>query len=93
MSEHQTPDALVEAVARTLAQRVAETIGRDADEYWQDVGASFVDDARAALDASAVPDLLEALKQARNWMAGCRGSDNQVAAADHVIKKTTGGAA
>ena len=62
MSAAHTP--MVVAAARVLCNRMADACEVDYEDSWKTYGDDYLDDAKAALDAAGVPDLLEALQYA-----------------------------
>lgn len=61
MSEQTKHAPMVVAAARELCKRASEACNVDVDDSWKVYGSEFLADAQAALDAAAVPELLEAL--------------------------------
>lgn len=59
MSEKHTP--MVVAAARVLCRRGAEQCCVDFEDSWKLYGEDYLEDARQALDAAGVPELLEVL--------------------------------
>ena len=98
---------MVVAAARVLSQRNAEQCGIDADDMWKQYGEDFIADAQAALDAAGGPELLAALRIAREFMSiasdwnldeaeingEMRSTYDWLADVDAAIAKATGSAA
>jgi hypothetical protein len=86
MSKH-TP--MVVAAARELCARESEECGVDNDDNWKMYGETFLMDAKAALDAAGVPQLLEAL---RNFISDVQPwtDSERIAIARAAIKAAEG---
>jgi DNA-binding GntR family transcriptional regulator len=102
MSTQHTPMEI--KAARALCERAADACGIDRNDNWNVYAEDFKADAKAMLDACGAPDLLEALKAARNWHNGDKWRDDSTAeqwaawgahrdVMDAAIAKATGAAA
>lgn len=86
---------MVVAAARALCKRGAEQCNVDFEDDWKVYGDSYLEDAEAALQAAAVPELLAALlalvemSDSEGLICGPRLINDARAAID----KATGGAA
>jgi hypothetical protein len=75
--------------ARILCERSADACGIDRDDNWNIYAEDFKADARAVLEGCAVPELLEALKNADKLISQLMPGIKHIALQDYAFLNNT----
>lgn len=87
--EAARPAPMVVAAARELCKRASEACNVDFEDNWKIYGSDFIADAETALEAADVPQLLNDLRAAANYIDALGGDSKGYRV---TIAKATGAA-